>query len=206
QPCATVLREGSRQRVNGGAAVEEHGIPVAQQPQTGTGDRLLRGAIGGLAPRELAVDVRMDRERPAVGSLEQPLLLERAEVLADRWLGDAEERRKLADPSATAHPDELCDARLPLICEGGTAGIGSIRHWPKRTARKLRLPSRRVREVPHMNGAARGSASKLPARTLVRESCLAPISVRLRLFLDSIDMLAIPGLTESDRRSGGTCA
>ena len=66
---------------------------------------LLVRAMRFLALRELAIDVGVHRERAAVRALEQPALLQRAQVLADRRLGDAEGLRQLADPRATAHGD-----------------------------------------------------------------------------------------------------
>jgi hypothetical protein len=70
-----------------------------------------------LTAGELALDRRLERERPAVGALEQPLGLEGPQVLADRRLRDAEQRRQLADAGAAAHGHELGDLRLALVSE-----------------------------------------------------------------------------------------
>ena len=88
--------------IDGRAAVEEHRVAVAQQVETGRGDRLLARPVRRLPAGELAVDDRMQGERAAVGALEHPALLQRAEVLADGRLGDAELLRELADARAAA--------------------------------------------------------------------------------------------------------
>ena len=106
-----------------GPAVEEDRVAVLQEPDAGVRDRLFGGRVGSLAAGELALDGRLQRERAAVGPLQQPAGLEHAEVLADRGLRDAELLGELADPGAPANGHQLGDLRLPLVSEHGALAV-----------------------------------------------------------------------------------
>ena len=91
--------------------------PSCIEPDAGLCDGLLGVRVRPLTAGELALDRRLQGQRPAVRALQQPLGLQDPEVLADRRLGDAELRSQLADARAPAHGHQLGDLGLPLVSE-----------------------------------------------------------------------------------------
>ena len=116
--------------------------PSSSSRKAGRRDGLLALAMRLLAPRELAVDVRVDRERASVRPLQEPALLKRAQILANGRLGDAERLRKLADPSATAHRHKFGDPRLPFVRE-----YRPVRRRALHGAQRIPKPSSSARMV-----------------------------------------------------------
>ena len=101
------------QRLTGGAAVDEHGLPVGDQTRREPRHDLLLGGRHRSTRLEVTGGGR-NRERPAVHSLEQAVAASSRKIAAHRVLGDVPLHGEVLGDHAPVAAEHLENLRLAL--------------------------------------------------------------------------------------------